>query len=345
MTTKIRTGVIGLGKMGIFHSALINMIHTAELVAVHDRNQKLAKYVKNAGLDVRFYVDLDQMMREADLHSVFICTPPSTHYPLARECVSKNLDVFIEKPLADSFSSGQKMLALLDGKNIIHATGFTAAHIPILKKAKEILTHSVLGELYRFNISVYISQVFSKKKAWFFDKSQSGGGVIIDIASHLLYLVVWYFGLPSRVFARLHSFYSDVEDAGTILMDYEQGLTGALDTSWSLPGYRMATHEISIEGEHGFIEITNDYIKLNLRKSSGNYGEGWTTIYKADMTSSSQFDLGSEGFFDEDSHFFSCCLSRERPIVTWEEWLKVQQMIDLIYRSDEQNKALTLTLG
>ena len=113
MDKKIRTGVIGLGKMGIFHSALINMIPQAELVAVNDQNQKLSKYVKNAGLDVVFYSDLDRMIEQAHLDAVFICTPPATHFPLAQHCVARNLDVFIEKPLAESYSSAQKMLDLL----------------------------------------------------------------------------------------------------------------------------------------------------------------------------------------------------------------------------------------
>ena len=43
MEKKIRTGVIGLGKMGILHSALINMINQADLVSLHDKNTKLSK--------------------------------------------------------------------------------------------------------------------------------------------------------------------------------------------------------------------------------------------------------------------------------------------------------------
>lgn len=342
MENKIRTGIIGLGKMGIFHSALVNMIPQAELVSVFDSNQKLSKYVKKTGLNMTFYPDLDRMLEEAKLKAVLICTPPFTHFPLAKKCVAHDLDVFVEKPLAESFSSARKMVSLLDGKGIVHSAGFTIAHIPLFIKAKEALEKNVLGKLFRFNFSVYISQLFSKKKGWLFDKSKSGGGVVIDIASHLIYLILWYFGLPRILYARTVSFYSDVEDGGSVIMEFDEGLSGALDTNWSLPGYRQATMEMTIEGDNGFMEMTNDYIKINLLKPAAGFEKGWTSLYRIDIGSTSHFDLGSEGFFDEDKHFFECCLERKRPKVTWHDGLRVQKIIEAIYRSDEIKRPLSL---
>ena len=342
MRKKIRTGVIGMGKMGILHSALINMIPQAELVSVHDTNRRLSQYVKNSGMEVTFYSQLEKMLDEVDLDAVFVCTPPFTHLPIVQECVHRKLNVFVEKPLAESCSSAKKMVSLIEKKDVIHATGFTLAHIPLYKKAKEMLSRDILGRIHRFHISVYFSQVFSRKRGWFYDKSKSGGGVIIDIASHLIYLVSWYFGLPHQVFARTLQFYSDVEDCGTIVFEYEDGLIGVLDANWSIPGYRLATIEIAVEGENGYMEITNDYIKLNLLQPADDFGEGWTNIHKIDLGSTSHFDLGSEGFYDEDRHFIECCLTKEKPAVNWEDGLNVQRIIEAVYRSSEKRSPVDL---
>jgi predicted dehydrogenase len=335
MEKRIRTGVIGLGKMGILHSALINMIPEAELVSVHDTNRKLSKYATSSGMDVLFYPHLEQMLEREDMEAVFICTPPFTHLSIAQTCLAYHLNIFVEKPLAETLSSAKKMVALLENRDVLHATGFTLAHIPLYKKAKELLKGGLLGNVYSFNISVYFSQVLSKRKGWFTDKDKSGGGVVIDIASHLIYLVIWYFGLPKRIYGRTSNFYSQVEDSGSILFEYTNGMSGLLDANWSIPGYRMATIDISIEGENGFMEITNDYIKLNLHQDSADYEEGWTTIHKIDIGSTSHFDLGSEGFYDEDRHFITCCLRREKPEVSWEDGLDVQRIIEAVYLSSE----------
>ena len=119
MTKKIRTAIIGLGKMGILHSALINTIPQAELVAVCDTNRKLAKYVEKTGLEVSFYSALDQLLDEASPQAVFVCTPPFTHLPLSEKCIERHCDIFAEKPLAESFSSAQKMVALAEKKGIM----------------------------------------------------------------------------------------------------------------------------------------------------------------------------------------------------------------------------------
>jgi len=335
MEKRIRTGVVGLGKMGILHSALINMIPEAELVSVHDTNRKLSKYVANSGMHVPFYHNLEQMLEKADLEAVFICTPPFAHLPIAQTCLAYHLNLFVEKPLAESLLSAKKMVTLLEDKDILHATGFNLAHIPLYKKAKELLKGGLLGKVNSFNISVYFSQVLSKKKGWFTDKKKSGGGVIIDIASHLIYIAIWYFGFPQRVYARTLNFYSQVEDSGSIFFEYTNGMSGVLDANWSIPGYRLATIDISIEGEYGFMEVTNDYVKLNLHRAVTPYQEGWTTLHKIDLGSTSHFDLGSEGFYEEDRHFVTCCLKGKKPEVSWEDGLHVQRIVEAVYLSSE----------
>lgn len=342
MKEKVRTGVIGLGKMGILHSALVNMLPEAELVAVHDTNKKLSKYVNQSGLHVDFYPDLDRMLECVDLDAVFICTPPFTRLSIAKKCVEQGLDVFVEKPLAESYESARQMVKMVRDKEIVHAVGYTIAHIPLYVEAENIIRQNVLGRIFKFNISVYLSQVFSKKKGWLFDKSKSGGGVIIDIASHLLYLVAWYFGLPRTIYAKTMSIYSDVEDSGTILMDYDNGLSGFFDANWSLPNFRQTTYEVILEGENGFMEISNDYIKMNLHKACSGFQQGWTYYHKSDIGSASRFDLGSEGFCDEDLHFLKCSRDRKLPRAHWEKGLLVQKIIEAAYRSAEMNKPVDL---
>ena len=339
---RVGVGIIGLGKMGILHSALINTIPQAELISVHDTNQKLSKYVQKTGLDVTFYSNLDRMLEASGIQAAFICTPPFTHLPIAQKCIAKKIDLFVEKPLAESFFSAKKMVSLLEGSDVVHSVGFTLAHVPIYQRAKEVLEKRPLGKLFRFNVAIYISQVFSKKKGWFFDKRKSGGGVIIDIASHLIYLLTSYFGSPRSVYARLKSFFSDVEDSGSVMLDYEDGLTGVLDTSWSLPGYRTSSTTVTIEGDNGTMEIANDFIMLHLTNATPDFERGWTTLHKIYIGSQSHFELGGEGFADEDVHFLRCCMDREKSIVSWYDGLEVQRIIEAIYRSGESNEPCLL---
>jgi len=328
--------------MGILHTALVNMIPQVELVVISDINKKLSKYVKNSGLNVPFFSDLSQMLKEVDMDAVFICTPPFTNLSLISQCAEYNLDMFVEKPLAESFKSAKKIVEFVSKRKIIHSTGYLFAHIPIFRKAKDLLEKNILGQIFCFRSSMYISMVFGPKKGWLFDKSKSGGGVIINTASHIIFLLFWLFGSVENVFAKTINIYSKVEDSGSIIFEFSNGIIGTLDTSWSIPGYRLSSIQIVIEGKNGLMEITDDYIKLNLFKPVKEFNQGWTTIHKIDLCSSSKFDLGGEGYYDEDLHFIECCLNRKTPFVSWKEGLEVQKIIEAIYRSAELKQMVNL---
>jgi predicted dehydrogenase len=339
---KVRVGVIGLGKMGILHTALVNMIPEARLSALYDVDKKLAQYVEDAGLNAPFYSDLDKLLSEVELDAAFLCGPTYTNLPLARACAARNLDIFAEKPMAHSFEAAKEMVELASGRKLVHATGYLLSHWCLCKKAKEILDEGVLGRVLRYRASIYISEVFSRKKGWFYSREKSGGGAVLHIASHLISLLYLYFGQARSVFGRTQSAYSEVEDSGSALLEYANGVQGTLDVSWSIPGYRMAYINLTIEAENGSLDLTNDDLRLYLQKAAKGYPKEWTHLYRADMPSVSGFDLGGEGFYDEDKDFIECCLERRKPVVSWSEGLEVQRIIEAIYRSASSGRTVAL---
>ncbi len=332
-TRKVRTAVIGLGKLGILHMSVVNMIPEAELCAIADVNKGLAKYVEQAGIKAPFYSDTAKMLAEVRPDAAVLCTPPFANPSVVEACLARDMDIFTEKPLAHTFEAAKKMMALLDGRKIVNATGYIFAHMGIYRKAKALLGEGVLGKLYRVRSGVYTSEVFAKKKGWLYDADKAGGGAVINIASHLLYVLYWFFGTARTATAQVRRIYSDVEDAGSALLEFDGGLQGTMDVSWSVPGYRLPHTEITIEGDNGTMELTNDYLKLYLYKAHKGTPKEWTTIHKIDLPSASRFEIGAEGLYEEDQEFIRRALDRGRPSVTWADAFEVQRMVEAIYRS------------
>jgi predicted dehydrogenase len=339
-TKKIRTAVIGLGKLGILHMSVVNMVPDAELCAIADVNKGLGKYVEQAGIKAPFYADTDRMIAEVRPDAAVICTPAFANLPVVEQCLVRDMDLFTEKPLAHTLDAAKKMMALAANRNIITATGYLFAHMGIYKRAKALLAEGILGKLYRVRSSVYTSEVFAKKKGWLYDPEKAGGGAVINIASHLLYVLYWFFGTAEAVTARTRRIYSDVEDAGSALLEFKGGLQGTLDVSWSVPGYRLPHTEIVVEGDNGVMELTNDYLKLNLYRAHKGFPKEWTTIHKIDLPSSSRFEIGAEGLYEEDQDFIRAAVERGRPAVTWADGFEVQRMVEAIYRSAEKKTTI-----
>lgn len=334
MTTRI--AIVGLGKMGIMHAAVVGTHPRAEIAAIVDVQPRLEPYARGLGLKAPFYASVDEMLATAEVDAVMVCTPASTHLPIAAACVERGLHVFVEKPLADSLDSARKMYALVKNTRLIHAVGYMKAHYPLHQKMHALVRGGTLGRVRQCHCAVYLSQVFRPPKGWIYDRACSGGGVVINSASHLLFLLWWLFGDVRGVFARAQSVHSSVEDVATVVLEFDSGVVASMDASWSVQGYPVEHSEMRIVGERGTLEITDDGARLYLTQDSGQYRQGWTAFHRSELDRAPvdlSADYGGEGYCNEDFHFVECCATGCAPLVSWREGLAVQEIVDAIYRS------------
>src|SRR3954452_20999094 len=93
----IKIAVVGLGKMGLSHLAIVKAHPEIELAGVCDASSYvlgvLGKYT-----GVATYSDYERMVREVDLDAVLIATPSRTHAGMVRTALEHGLHVFCEKP-------------------------------------------------------------------------------------------------------------------------------------------------------------------------------------------------------------------------------------------------------
>ncbi len=338
----LKVGIIGLGKMGILHAAQLKTIDNVKIVAAGDVEKGLGHYSKNISPDIPFFSNLEKMLDSVPMDAVYICTPAFTHFELSKLCSRYKLHQFIEKPLAESLGSAKEIIDVNDSPEIILATGYSFAFHPIFQKVKELVDKKILGKIFRVYSSTFISVVLKKQSGWLYEKEKSGGGVIINSASHLVHLLWWYFGDVKSVYAKTQSIYSEVEDCAYVLLEFKSGVQSIMDVSWSIPGFRLQEINFVIEGRNGKMEVTNDMIKIYLHKSQAEFKKGWTTLHKIDLGDSADFFLGSEEFNIEDKHFVQCCLRKETPLVSGKDGLEVQKLIEGIYRSAERETIMDM---
>src|SRR5262245_58892028 len=102
----IRAGVIGAGKMGLSHLAILGAHPGVDVVAICDTAAYITSALrKYTGVEV--FKDHRKMFDGPSLDCVVVATPTSTHYPVATDALERGLHVFFEKPLCldprDSF--------------------------------------------------------------------------------------------------------------------------------------------------------------------------------------------------------------------------------------------------
>jgi predicted dehydrogenase len=341
--------VIGLGKIGIMHAAMIRNIPAARLSALVDREPKLGRHVQSMmGTHVPFFTSIDEAIRQLPLQAAFVCTPQFAHRPVVESCLESGLDVFVEKPLAHRLEDAEAMAEALHRRSgAVAAVGFMKAHEGIYQEVARILSEGALGEIRGFQASCYLSQVFQPKKGWIYSRTLSGGGMVINSTCHLLHALQSWFGPVQAVTARCRSVHSaEVEDEASIDLEFG-GLTGGIHTSWSQPGYEVETSTIQIEGGAGTLDVDDTGLRLQLGAERGAQSpERFQPRAQFDQAA---FNLspgyGGEGYYREDEDFVRACLERRPAKVGWQEGLAVQRVIDAIYRSQGQRIELIKVRG
>jgi predicted dehydrogenase len=335
--SRLRAAVIGVGRMGMIHGHLLSLYPETEVVGFVDQNTRLRDHLASQGLHAPLYPNVEALFAAAAPDVVFVCTPTHTHLQVVRECLSRRVHLFVEKPLATTRTDAETILRLATEAQVVHAAGYVYAHLPIVQAAKDLLKRDVLGEVLRFSSHAYVSEVFGPKRGWFFQGELSGGGVVANMASHLLFILGWFFGPIRRVVATTRSHASAVDDSAQALLTFASGVSGLLDASWSMPGTQMLDYGLTIGGRRGTLVLGRDRILLHLLAPTGGHDTGWSEIHASDLPSDTAFDLsphiGGEAFYRQLQTFVEACRTNTLPFCSLQEACNTQRMIEAIYAS------------
>jgi predicted dehydrogenase len=132
---KIRTAVVGAGKMGLIHAKVYHRLPQSRLVAVVDSDAKKAQRLAKK-YRCRAFTDCADILDKVD--AVTIATPTVTHLDLARIFIENNIAVMIEKPLAADVSEGRKIVELARRNNCVAATGHSERCNPVVQAMKRL---------------------------------------------------------------------------------------------------------------------------------------------------------------------------------------------------------------
>ena len=132
---KIRTAVIGAGKMGQIHAKVLSKLPQSSLVGIvdvqADKAKKLAKEFKCTA-----YTDVKELLGKVD--AVTISAPTKSHLELAEFFISNNIPILIEKPLAASAEQGEKIVSLSKKYNTVVAVGHSERCNPVVQAMKRL---------------------------------------------------------------------------------------------------------------------------------------------------------------------------------------------------------------
>lgn len=144
--SRIRTAVVGAGKMGAIHAKVYSQLPDSELVAVVDTDQNRAtQLAENYGCLA--FTDCAEVLDKVD--AVTVATPTTTHLQLAKVFLRNKIPVLIEKPLASNVREGRKIVALARRYETVVAVGHSERCNPVAQAMKRLSIEPKFIEAHR----------------------------------------------------------------------------------------------------------------------------------------------------------------------------------------------------
>ncbi len=296
----VRVGLVGVGKMGISHLAILGAHPEVEIGGICD-NQGFVMSAVKSQTGIETYKNFERLIDAAELDAVVVATPSATHLEVATYALERGVNVFVEKPLTLSIHDSWSLAQLAQARQRANQVGYHNRFIGTFREVRRLVRAGAIGEIYHVDGKAF-GQVVTKPKSGFTwrAKKSEGGGCLHDYACHVVDLMNFVVGPPKEILAaRLGNVYSEgVEDTVHALFGYANGASGQLETNWCDESVRKMSTSITVYGTLG--KITADRQECQVFLKPGHtfegYEEGWTIKYITDLQEPTAYYLRGEEY-------------------------------------------------
>ncbi|MCC6484896.1 MAG: Gfo/Idh/MocA family oxidoreductase [Armatimonadetes bacterium] len=270
----LNVGTVGYGFMGRIHTHSYKSLPMLfeplpariRLVGVAVRNPESQRLAVEQGGYEFATADWQELISRDDIDVINCCAPNSVHKDVLIAAIEAGKHIYCDKPLTGRLSQAEEVISA-EKRSCLPRTRMMAHNyrfVPALMRARELMDEGRIGRVFTFCFRyIHSSNVdHAKPMPWKTDRTQ-GGGVLVDLGSHILDLARWLLGDFERVLA--HPFTQIRErpdpvtgqmkpvtgdDATCIIAELKNGALGTLEASKLATG---ANDELTLEvrGDRG----------------------------------------------------------------------------------------------
>lgn len=172
----LRAGLIGLGMMGRHHARVLDSLDGVELVGIADPGGD--KF--GVSRDRKVCMNVQELI-EKQLDYCVVAVPTAYHEAIALELAEAGVHALIEKPLAESTESSDRVVRAFEEKGLVGGVGHIERYNAALQQARTRIEAGDLGEIY---------QVSTRRQGPFPGRI-SDVGVVKDLGTHDIDITAW----------------------------------------------------------------------------------------------------------------------------------------------------------
>jgi predicted dehydrogenase len=357
---KLKTAVVGYGKVAHTHAEALAGIPESELVAVCGRDAGKARaFAERYG--VKPFTSVEEMVG-AGVQAVVVATPHPAHAAVTVPALRAGAHAIVEKPLASSLEDCDAMIAAArEGGTTLAMISQRRLYAPVLRVRQAIdagkLGRPVLGTA---TLLGWRSEEYYRSDPWRGSWDGEGGGVLVNQAPHPIDILQWYMGEVEELYgawANLNHPYIEVEDTSLAIIRFKGGALGNIVLSNSqnpglfgkvwVHGSNGATVGVQTDGGSMFVSGMTTALEPPVNDVWKVPGEEellprWQ---KEDADFFAGIDATKHYHCLQIQEFLQAILAGRAPMVPGEEGRKTVEIFTAIYRSQRDGRPVTFPLA
>lgn len=305
----------------------LKKIPNVELVGIFDDDAERGQQVAEKFNTTHYSNQAEFLAQEMD--AVIICSENNRHKEMVLNAARAKKHILCEKPIATNLEDAKEMIQVCEDSHVLLQIAYPVRFSSPIQELKKLIDKGELGDIVAFR-STNRGQ---NPSGWFIDENQSGGGAVLDHTVHMLDIMRWYLGEEvTEVSAFVDSYFHDIDidDAGILTFEFENGVIASHDASWSrfteYPTWGDAT--IEVVGTKQTVKV--DAFKEHFRRFSSGSKSLEHVFFGNDM----DFGLVLD--------FVNCVKKGEQPSITGYDGLKSLEVSLAAYKSSELKKVIQL---
>lgn len=308
-----------------YANELKKMNDKVEIGAVWDENpERGISWAKE--LEVPFIKDLDELLADENIDGVVVNAPTNRHCDIIVAACRAKKHIFTEKVLAPTVKEAKSIEGAVRENNVKFCISFPHRTIPYNLFAKKVVEEGAIGDVTLMRVrNAHNGSIGDWLPAHFYDPIACGGGAMMDLGAHPMYLIHWIMGKPVSI-SSVFTNYTDrtVEDNAVSLLAFENGAIAVSET-----GFVSSDSPFSMElyGTGGSLMIGGPDKSVKLKTKDSD----WTTPRDMPPALPSPLEQWVEGVINDKKIHFGI-----------EDAVALTQIMDGAYRSYRERKIINL---
>jgi predicted dehydrogenase len=253
-----RIAMLGTGLIGRFYTETLHGLRSRDRVqVVYSRSsERAARFAKDWGIP-HATDDMAAAIAHPDIDVVVVGLPNHLHESAVLAAAKAGKAVLCTKPLARDGAEAFRILKAVESAGVFHGYLEDLVYTPKTLKAIRSVHEGALGKVLWARSRETHPGPHSD---WFWDKSQSGGGAIIDLGCHCIEIGRSFIGKRVRpvevmCWADTQVHPIEAEDSAVGLVRYANGAIGQFEVSWTFRGGMDLRDEVT--GTEGTIWLNH----------------------------------------------------------------------------------------